>query len=90
MRVEAPDPFCVRATFGGLVEEAGPEGATLVERPMLPANPPRPFRSIVEVPDRPATTVMLAELAEMEKSTTVTITSAVRVNEPLIAFTVIV
>jgi len=33
---------------------------------------------------------MLAELAEMEKSTTVTITSAVRVNEPLIAFTVIV
>ena len=90
MRVEVPDPFCVRATLGGLVEEAGPEGATLVEKPMLPANPPRPFRSIVEVPDCPANTVMLAELAEMEKSTTVTIISAVRFNEPLIAFTVIV
>jgi len=90
VRVEVPDPFCVRVAFGGLVEEAGPEGATLVERPMLPANPPRPFRSIVEVPDRPANTVMLAESAEMEKSTTVTITSAVRVNEPLVAFTVIV
>ena len=90
MRVEVADPFCVRVAFGGLVEEAGPEGATLVERPMLSVNPPRAFRSIVEVPDRPANTVMLAELAEMEKSTTVTITSAVRVNEPLITFTVIV
>jgi len=88
--VEVPDPFCVRDTLDGFVEEAGPEGVTFVERLMLPANPPRPFRSIVEVPDWPAKMVMLVELAEMEKSTTMPVTWTVRLSDPLVAFTAMV
>ena len=90
MSVEVPDPFWVRVTLAGLVDAVRPEGDTLVEREMLPAKPPRLFRLMVEVVDWPAKIVMLDEMEETEKSTTLTVTWTECVREPLVAVTVTV
>ncbi len=72
--MELPDPFWDSVTLAGLVDAVSDDGDTAVDRATLPVKPPRLFRLIVEVPDWPAKTVMLDELAETEKSTTLTMT----------------
>ncbi len=54
VRVEAPDPLGVRATFDGLREGVGPEREGDPERTTVPVNPFRLVRVILATPEVPA------------------------------------
>ncbi len=74
----------MRATLAGLTEAVRPEGDTEVARATVPAKPLRLERVIVEVFDRPVTTVRL-DGDEMLKSVTFTDTLVEWDSEPLVA-----
>ncbi len=88
VRVDVPEPPELRVTLAGFIEGVRPKGETAVVSVADPENPPRLFSVMVEVPDWPAKIIKLAELAETEKSTTLTVTWTEWVREPLVAVTV--
>ena len=85
VRVELPDPPDGKLTLAGFAEPVRPEGDTEVVNAMLPVNPPRLLRVMIEPLDWPEKMVRLVELEDMEKSTTLTVTWTERVREPLVA-----
>jgi hypothetical protein len=69
VRIEVPEAPELRVTLVGLRATVEPEeGTTEVERVIVPENPFRLLRLIVEVADEPAWTVRADELLEIEKS----------------------
>ncbi len=88
--MELLNPFCVSVTLVGLTVAVRPDGDTVAASAIVPANPPRLVRSIVEVPDCPARIVRAEEPVEMEKSTILTFTWTVCERDPLVRTTVTV
>jgi hypothetical protein len=88
--VEIPDPPLAKVRLTGLKEAERPEGVETDVRTTVPANPPRLPRVMVELPAWPAMIFRLVGLAEMEKSTTLTVSLKVRVIEPPVAVKVTV
>ncbi len=74
----------------GLRETVGPEGDTDAERIMLPESPLILVIVRLEFVLAPAGMLRELGLAEMLKSTTITVTWTERVREPLVAVTVTV
>jgi hypothetical protein len=92
--VTVPLPPADRLTLEALSESVGPEGDIEVARLMVPVNPLRLVRAIVEVAEEPAWRVKLLGLEVMAKSGcgggfTVTVTVTAWDNDPLIPVTVI-
>ena len=69
VRVEEPEPLGASETVGGLIEAVRPEGETVATRAVVPENPPRLLRLIVDDPDWPEKIVRSVS-AVIEKSTT--------------------
>ncbi len=51
--VELPTPLAARVTVEGLMLARGPEGEIWVDRLIVPVNPLRVLRPIVDEPDEP-------------------------------------
>ncbi len=84
---EAPPPPDTTTLDGAhAVVRAVPRGRDAVIF-TIPAKPPRLVRVTLTVPDPPARIIMEG-CAEILKSTTLTVTEAVWVSEPLVAITV--
>jgi len=83
--VEVPLPPADRAMLETLSEIAGPEGEMEAARLMVPVNPPRLLKVIVEKPEEPAVMAKLLGLAVKAKSgCEVTMTETVTVlNTPV-------
>ncbi len=90
MRVEEAVPPGLKRTLVGLTEAVRPEGATDVERLIVPVKPARLLRVIVEVPELPACSVTVLGLDKIVKSPTPTVTVAVWESGPLVAVIVTV
>ncbi len=90
VRVEEPVPPDERLTLAGFRDPVGPDGERDVERLTVPAKPSRLARLTVDVAEAPGERVNEAGLAEMLKSTTMTVTADVCVREPLVPVTVTV
>jgi len=74
--VDVAVPPDERVTLEGLRVAVGPVGETTEERATAPVKPPMLVNEIVDLPDEPAGTVSVTGLAEMRKSTTLTLTMA--------------
>src|SRR6266571_1297628 len=72
------------------MEAVRPEGETAVVSVMLPVNPPRLLRVMLEVADWVARILRLDEPVDMAKSTTLTANVTERVIEPPVAVELIV
>ena len=83
--MEVPLPPADRAMLETLSEIAGPEGEMEAARLMVPVNPPRLLKVIVEKPEEPAVMAKLLGLAVKAKSgCEVTMTETVTVlNTPV-------
>ena len=90
VRVEVPELTGVKLTLVGFMEAVRPEGETAVVSVMLPVNPPRLLRVMLEVADWVARILRLDEPVDMAKSTTLTANVTERVIEPPVAVTVTV
>ncbi len=77
VRVEVPELTGVKLTLVGFMEAVRPEGETAVVSVMLPVNPPRLLRVMLEVADWVARILRLDEPVDMAKSTTLTATCSV-------------
>jgi len=89
VRVEVPLPPAERAILVVLSEIAGPAGDIEAARLIVPLNPFRLTRAIVELPEEPAGRVMLVGLTVMAKSgfggeLTITVRVAGWDNDPLV------
>ncbi len=75
VRMDGVDPPASSVTFTGFSDGVRPvEGETVAESWMVPANPPRLVKVIVELPEAPALMVNDVGLAAMLKSPTLTVT----------------
>ncbi len=88
--VELADPPELRETGDGLADAPRPEGATEVDRVTEPVKPFRLPSWTDEVPEEPAKIVMDCGLAEMVKSTTLTVTWTEWERDPMVPVTVTV
>jgi hypothetical protein len=91
--VEVPLPPAARVMLGALSEIVGPGGDTEAARLMVPLNPFKLLRVIVEAPEEPAVMVRLLGLTVKAKSgcgegLTVTVTATACDEDPLVPVTV--
>ncbi len=90
VRVEPADPPGLRETGDGLAEALRPDGTTDVESITEPAKPFKLVSWTDDVPEEPANIVMDCGLAEMVKSTTLTVTCTEWERDPMVPATVTV
>ncbi len=73
VRVDVPEPPGVRPTLVGLRLWVRLEGETVVDREIVPENPPRLARVTVDVPEDPRLMVRVLGLEDSVKSCTFTV-----------------
>lgn len=94
IKVDVPTPPADRVTLEALREVVGPEGDMTADKLMVPLNPFKLERMIVELLEVPAGMIKLVGLENAPKSPprgglTVTVTMTVWANPPLVPVTVI-